>query len=347
MAKRALVTGACGFVGSHMCEVLVEAGYDVRATDLGAAFEATERERGQYPSVIKKLGVEFLPSDLTDRQSLKRVVKGVEVVFHPAAVFDYSAPYELLERVNVGGARNLCEAIAAEGSVECLVNWSTAGVYKTSYDGTPCGEEAPKGPANLYGKSKLAQEGVVEAFHKKEGLPFVTLRPAPVYGPRNAYGVAQLILPLARLPVIPFPRSMTNPMPLLHVRDLCRAALHLSERKEHGGTAYNVSHGGSLNQLQFFKTVAALFHKPFIEIPWLGIEDVDRFAQAAAKVSAFLAKRVTHRRPLIEKETLEFVRGTFIFPNDKLKRTGFKFRYADARKGLKETIEWYREEGWV
>lgn len=347
MAKKALVTGACGFVGSHMCEVLAEAGYDVRATDLAAAFEPAPKERGRYPSVLKRLGVEFVPSDLTDKKSLKEVVRGVDIVFHPAAVFDYSAPYDLLEQVNVNGTRNLCEAILSAGQIERLVNWSTAGVYKTPYNGTPCDEEAPKGPANLYGKSKLAQEEVVEAFHEKEGLPFVTLRPAPIYGPRNAYGMAQLLLPLSKLPVIPFPRSMTNPMPSVHVTDLCRAALHLAEHPASNGEAYNVSDNGKLNQFEFFKYVAALYRKPFIEIPLVKVEQVERLAQAAASLSDFLSRRLTHRRPLIEKETLEFVRATFIFPNRKLKQTGFKLRYGDPRRGLKETIEWYRREGWV
>ncbi|PIU69015.1 MAG: hypothetical protein COS84_00230, partial [Armatimonadetes bacterium CG07_land_8_20_14_0_80_40_9] len=118
-----LVTGACGFNGSYMVELLLEKGYKVRATDL----EGTER--GIYEDLVKREGVEFVPSDLTKKETLKEVVKDVEYVFHPAAVFDYAAKWELMERVNVFGTRNLCEVLMEEGKVKKFVVWSSAAVY--------------------------------------------------------------------------------------------------------------------------------------------------------------------------------------------------------------------------
>ena len=185
MNKTALVTGACGFVGSHLVEVLLQEGFTVRATDLESAYNYSGPERGRFPSVIKKLGVEFVPCDLTKKETLPKVVKDISYVFHPAAVFDYSASYELLERVNVLGTKNLCEALLEEGKVQRMVNWSTTGVYTLPKNGQPLSEEAPKKPTVLYCKSKLAQEEAVQEFYEKQRFSYTTIRPAPIYGPRN------------------------------------------------------------------------------------------------------------------------------------------------------------------
>ena len=103
----ALVTGACGFIGSHLCEVLAEAGMMVRATDLPEVCKVDDRVRGRYPSVVRKSGAELVEADLTRPETLKGLLDGVDRVFHLGALFDYSAPFAELERVNVGGTRNL------------------------------------------------------------------------------------------------------------------------------------------------------------------------------------------------------------------------------------------------
>lgn len=133
-SKPVLVTGACGFSGSHLVKILLDQGVPVRATDL-------ERSRSN-PRVLmvqKNIGldmdsggVEFVPSDMTDKDSMRRVVDGVGKVFHTASLYDYSAPMEALEKINIGGTVNLCEAMIEKG-VERLIHWSTAGVYGHPY----------------------------------------------------------------------------------------------------------------------------------------------------------------------------------------------------------------------
>lgn len=347
MGKLALVTGACGFVGSHMCEVLQEQGYTVRATDLESVYNTTGPERGRYPSAIKKLGVEFIPSDLTKKETLKPVVKDVDVVFHPAAIFDYWASYELLKRVNVDGTQNLCEALHEEGKAKRLVNWSTTGVYKMSVEPVVINEEFPKDSPVLYCKSKWEQEMTVDAFCKNNSLSYTTIRPAPVYGPRNVYGVAQLILPLPKIPVVSLPKCLTNAMPFIHARDLCRAALFLSEKEEARNQAYNVSDDTKMTQIEFFQYLAQLLGKRFIGLPWIPMSHIKFWAGITASLLDVVSRRITHKRPLLEKETIPFFGVDFVFDNTKLKNLGFEFKYPDARAGIKETVEWYKKEGWM
>lgn len=349
MGKSALVTGACGFVGSHMCEVLLEAGFTVRATDLESVYNYTGPERGRYPSVIKKLPVEFIPSDLTKKETLKPVVKDVELVFHPAAIFDYWASYELLERVNVHGTRNLCEALAEDGKAKRIVNWSTTGVYKMSTEPVVINEDFPKESPILYCKSKWEQERTVEDFFKSQNgnFSYTTIRPAPVYGPRNVYGVAQLILPVPKLPAVTLPKCLTNAMPFIHVRDLCRAALFLSEKEEASNQAFNVSDDTKMTQLEFFQHLSQLFGKRFIGLPWIPMSHIKFWSGITASVLDIVSRRITKKRPLLEKETIPFFGISFVFDNNKLKNLGFQFTYPDARAGVKDTVEWYKKEGWV
>ncbi|HEY5494717.1 MAG TPA: NAD(P)-dependent oxidoreductase [Candidatus Anoxymicrobiaceae bacterium] len=132
--KPALVTGACGFSGGHMVKILADVGVPVRGTDLGRAFESPKVRAVQENVGVdwNAPGVEFVPSDLSDKQSLKEAMKGVGTVYHTASLYDYSAPMSALEKVNVEGTINLCEAMVEEG-VERLIHWSTAGVYGHPY----------------------------------------------------------------------------------------------------------------------------------------------------------------------------------------------------------------------
>ncbi|PKQ27532.1 MAG: hypothetical protein CVT63_07495 [Candidatus Anoxymicrobium japonicum] len=132
--KPALVTGACGFSGGHMVKILADAGIPVRGTDLARAFESQKVRTTQDNICIDwdADGVDFVPSDLSDKQSLKKVLKGVGVVYHTASLYDYSAPMSALEKINFEGTINLCEAMVEEG-IDRMVHWSTAGVYGHPY----------------------------------------------------------------------------------------------------------------------------------------------------------------------------------------------------------------------
>lgn len=130
MKKVALVTGACGFSGGHMIKILHDEGITVRGTDLSSARENEHVRKCQENIGLdwNADGVEFVASDLLNRDSLSRVLKDVDIVYHTASLYDYSASMEALRRVNIDGTINLCEAMLDAG-VDRMVHWSTAGVY--------------------------------------------------------------------------------------------------------------------------------------------------------------------------------------------------------------------------
>jgi len=132
--KTALVTGACGFSGGHMVKILADAGIPVRGTDLDRAFQNPKVKKVQESIGLdwSAPGVEFVASDLTDLDSLKKVMKGVGTVYHTASLYDYSAPMSALEKINIEGQTNLCDAMVEEG-IDRVIHWSTAGVYGHPY----------------------------------------------------------------------------------------------------------------------------------------------------------------------------------------------------------------------
>lgn len=132
--KPALVTGACGFSGGHMVKILADAGIPVRGTDLQRAFDSPKVKQVQQEVGLdwNAPGVEFMASDLSDKESLKTVLDGVGVVYHTASLYDYSAPMSALVKVNIEGETNLCEAMV-EAGIERVIHWSTAGVYGHPY----------------------------------------------------------------------------------------------------------------------------------------------------------------------------------------------------------------------
>ena len=159
-----------------MLDLLIDKGIRVRATDLGGADR----------SYVDKLGVEFVPADLTKRGTLRPALQGVDYVFHTASIFDCSAPWDLLYRVNVEGTRNLCE-VALQTNPEVIVHWSSGAVYGISKE-LPTNETSPKEPSNNYEKSKWMQEQTALGFHRRYALPATVLRPASIYGPRAGMG---------------------------------------------------------------------------------------------------------------------------------------------------------------
>lgn len=130
-----VVTGACGFSGSYVVKELLKAGRKVRATDLAGAFDTPKAAelRGILDIDYQRDGVEWVPTDVTRRETLDTLFEGeVGCLFHTASLYDYSAPWEALEKVNVRGIENLLDAALA-GGVERMIHWSTCGVFGHSY----------------------------------------------------------------------------------------------------------------------------------------------------------------------------------------------------------------------
>lgn len=341
---RTLVTGACGFIGSHMVEVLCEAGHEVVAGDLPSALAAPDADRTRWPSVCHVAGAALIPLDLTDLGSTRAAVDGVEVVFHIAAVFDYTAPEAVLRAVNVEGTRNLFEALVEAGSCRRVVNWGAGGIYGTPRpDLIPFTEDSPKRPGNPYLVSKWDQELLAHSYRDR-GIEVTSTRTTSPYGPRASYGSGQLLLQLAEKPVAI--RNLRGNIPFVHVRDLCRAALHLADHPDADGEAFNVTDDGRLDAVNLAHLVAYEMGVKARILPALPLGAMRSVLSAAARGSMMIAKR-SGKRPLLEYDQVQYFGHDYLYSNEKLKRTGFTFDYPQPEPGLRETLRWYREHGWI
>lgn len=333
-ARLCLVTGANGFVGGHMVELLLDRGQRVRATDLAG---------GPGPNIPS--GVEYLPSDLTVPETLPEVCRGVETIFHPASIFDFSTPRETMERVNVEGTDNLCRAAAGAG-VGRMILWGTMMIFGDVERRTdPIVEDTPPASDSIYASSKIRQEEVALGYHARGELEVTVIRPAIIYGPRSVYGLADIFIKAAVLPFIPVVPAMKARPCMVHVRDVVGAAYHLAGREEAAGECYNLSDDFSHLPIRDLLTTAALvLEKPPLTLPLPNFV-VRWFLQTLADFTAAHAWMKVKGRPIMEKDFVHLLRMDGYSSNAKLRSTGYEFLYPDWRAGLLETSAWYKERG--
>ena len=179
---KVLVTGAAGFIGSHLAERLSGQGHDVFGLDCFT---------DHYSRVLKELnaeevknkGVELLELDLAE-DDLTDAVRDVEIIYHCAAQPGICAetPYEKYVRNNITATYRLLDAVKGSASLKFFVNVSTSSVYGRDATDT---EEAPPKPTSYYGVTKLAAEQLVLSYNREVGFPACSLRLFSVYGPRE------------------------------------------------------------------------------------------------------------------------------------------------------------------
>lgn len=188
---RILVTGAGGFIGSHLSQRLVELGATVRAL--------VRYNSRNYWGLLEQLPtgilhqIEVVPGDITDPFGISRAVQGCSMVFHLAALiaipYSYTAPAHYLA-VNGGGTLNLLEAARIHG-VTRFIHTSTSETYGTARY-TPIDEEHPLQGQSPYAASKIGADKLAESYHLSFGLPVVTVRPFNTFGPRQS---ARAVIP--------------------------------------------------------------------------------------------------------------------------------------------------------
>jgi len=171
---RVLITGARGFIGSHLVDSQLEQGHEVRALDLHLDLL---RHQSAHPHL------EAIQGDITDDELIKKIIAGVDIVYHLASAhLDVSLSDEHYRRVNVGGTLSLLEA-ARQAGVKRFVHCSSVGVIG-DVEKPPADETTACHPTNIYEQTKLEGEKAALEFSQRTGFPVVVARPAWVYGPR-------------------------------------------------------------------------------------------------------------------------------------------------------------------
>ena len=183
--NKILITGAEGFIGSHLCEALVKKGADVKALVLYNSFN-NQGWLEEIPNSIRS-NMEVIPGDVRDKEFLASLTKGVDVIFHLAALisipYSYTAPRSYLN-TNTAGTLNILEAARASG-VRKVISTSTSEVYGTAIK-TPIDEMHPIQAQSPYAASKISADLFLESYVRSFNLPAVILRPFNTFGPRQS-----------------------------------------------------------------------------------------------------------------------------------------------------------------
>jgi len=183
--RRVLVTGADGFIGSHLTEALVREGAKVRAFCMYNSNGSLGWLDRAEPEV--RQSIDFFLGDIRDQSFVEEACEDVEIVFHLAALiaipYSYAAPSSFVE-TNVNGTLNVLEAVRRKGCRR-LVHTSTSEVYGTP-ESVPITEDHPLRGQSPYSATKIGADKLAEAYHASFGAPVVTLRPFNTYGPRQS-----------------------------------------------------------------------------------------------------------------------------------------------------------------
>jgi NAD dependent epimerase/dehydratase len=192
IGKKVFVSGADGFIGSHLVELLVAAGAEVRAM----LYYNSWNVKGWLNDIPREVldGVELFSGDIRDSERVRQGVHGCDYVFHLSSLiaipYSYEAPRSYLE-TNVMGALNVLQACRDSDTLTRLVHVSTSEVYGTAQQ-IPISESHPLTGQSPYSASKIAADKIVESFYLSFDLPVVTARPFNTFGPRQT---ARAVIP--------------------------------------------------------------------------------------------------------------------------------------------------------
>lgn len=243
-----LVTGASGFIGSHVTELLLKEGYSVRAL----AHYNGRGDWGHLQNIQEKLqrNLDVKLGDVTDPYMVRDLVEGCDVVLHLAALigipYSYIAPASYVA-TNISGTLNILEA-CREAKTSRVVVTSTSEVYGTACY-TPIDEDHPLQGQSPYSASKIAADKLAESFFRSFDLPVVILRPFNTYGPRQS---ARAIIPTVLTQAIDGAREIElgNILPkrdLTFVEDTARAFLLAATAKGVEGETIHLGQGTALS----------------------------------------------------------------------------------------------------
>lgn len=311
MKKKLLVTGADGFIGSHLTETLLSEGYAVRALAQYNSFNNWGWLEG-----LENPDLEVVTGDVRDPNFCREVVKGCDVVFHLAALiaipYSYVAPDSYVD-TNVKGTLNICQAARDAGNIRTLVT-STSEVYGTARY-VPIDEKHPKQPQSPYSASKIGADAIALSFHNAFELPVTIVRPFNTYGPRQS---ARAIIPTIITQIASGKRvikvgDLTPTRDFNYVKDTARGFLEIARSEDTVGREINIATGREVTMRQTLDTIASIMG---VDVEWR--QDPARLRPAGSEVFRLLGDNT-----LIESLTPWRPRFTL-------------------EQGLEQTVAWFR-----
>jgi nucleoside-diphosphate-sugar epimerase len=331
MTTTCLITGATGFVGSHLAETCAARGMKVR----------TIARASSDTGLLEKLGATIVRGDLADAGAVRQAVAGVDFVVHCAAKVGDWGRVEDYRAVNVDALRLLLDACKGQ-PLKRFVDISSLGVYAArDHHGTDESEPLPAQHMDGYTQTKVEAERLVLEYCRDHSLPVVVLRPGFIYGPRDR-AVAPRIIDLLRRGQFNYLGGGKRALNTIYVGNLVDAILLALEKPQAVGQVYNLTDGERVSKRRFVETLRA----------GLDLPPANRFSPPIwlARILAKVMERRARRRgdtqaPRLTQARLKFMGLNLDFSIDQARRElGYKPRFS-FDQGMRETIAWYQANG--
>ncbi|MBD5420477.1 MAG: SDR family NAD(P)-dependent oxidoreductase [Bacteroides sp.] len=309
---KVLVTGADGFIGSHLTQALLDEGCEVRALAQYNSFN-----NWGWLEDIRHPGLEVVTGDVRDPNFCRHIVRGVDTVFHLAALiaipYSYVAPDSYVD-TNVKGTLNICQAVRDEG-VERLLVTSTSEVYGTARY-VPIDEKHPKQPQSPYSASKIGADAIALSFHNAFETPVTVVRPFNTYGPRQS---ARAIIPTIITQIAAGERrikvgDLTPTRDFNYVADTAAGFIALAKCREAVGCEVNIATGREVSMADTLQAIARIMGA---DVEW--VVDPQRLRPGGSEVFRLLGDNSLITR-----------------------LTGWRPRYT-LEEGLGKTVEWFTD----
>lgn len=311
--KKILITGADGFIGSHLTELLLNKGYKVKALSYYNSFNFW----GWLEEIPACKNLDVICGDIRDPHFCKSISKDVDVIFNLAALiaipFSYIAPYSYID-TNVIGTINICQS-ALENGVRRVIHTSTSEVYGTAMY-IPIDEKHPKQPQSPYSASKIGADAIAMSFYNSFKLPVTIARPFNTYGPRQS---ARAIIPTIITQIANGYKEIklgdiTPTRDFIFVKDTCSGFISIFENDSTIGKELNISSNYEISIKDIYELIRDIM-KSDVQF----IVDDQRIRPENSEVY-----RLWGDNSLIKE------------------LTGYKPKF-DLRKGLEITCEWFNK----
>ncbi|MGZ4912984.1 MAG: NAD-dependent epimerase/dehydratase family protein [Halobacteriota archaeon] len=329
---KVLVTGAAGFIGSHVVDALVERGNNVRAL---------VRPGGDMSYLRTLRDVEIVRGDLTDTGSLKSAVQDVQQIYNVAAKTGPWGVEEAYRAVNVQGLADLIH-LAMDAGVERIVHTSSVTVYGHHLrdivtEGHPFHAEN-----NPYSRSKIAGELLISQLVQEHGAPVVVVRPAWVYGPRDVASFCRFVN------LVEHGKSFligpgNNSVPVVYVRDVAQAFIKAGDAGNKViGRAYNIADDRRVTQAEYLNTIADALQAPHVsrKFPLSALYLAGRTAEVVWQAMG----RRKGAPPPLTTYGVSLLGENQQFSIDRARRElGYAPNF-DVKRGVAEGVRWYLED---
>ena len=257
MNTKVVITGADGFIGSHLTSLLLERGHSVKALSLYNSFN----HWGWLEDIPPHPELTVVTGDIRDPHFVRKLLEGAEVVFHLAALiaipYSYHAPDSYVD-TNVKGTLNICQAARDAGNIR-VIHTSTSEVYGTARF-VPISEEHPKQPQSPYSASKIGADALAMSFFHSFDLPVTIARPFNTYGPRQS---ARAFIPGVISQIASGKDTIrvgdtTPTRDMNYVGDVCRALADLAETPKSIGKEVNIASNSEISVADTIELIKTL-----------------------------------------------------------------------------------------